>query len=139
MSTELTVPTARELEALSPTDRWNLEEVLGAAQETLREFNDDELRRWVEVEGKTQREIAEMVGRSPGRIAQRASRLGLVPHDNRGGSRLLSPKQNPPDDDDDAEVVEGEVSEAVLDPGPRVKCPTCGHMVKPDDIGTWRE
>lgn len=48
-----------------------------------------------------------------------------------------------PDYDDaeevDAEVVEDDPPDLPADPGPRVKCPTCGHMVKPDDIGTWRD
>jgi hypothetical protein len=96
MSAALVVydPTQRELEALTPADRWVLEETLEDAQSTLRKFNDDELRRWVEVDGKTQREIAKMVGRSAGRISQRVKRLGLVPHDARGGRRLPTPRQN---------------------------------------------
>lgn len=142
VSVELVIPPSRELEALSPNDRWDLEDMLGGAQETLRAFNDDELRRWVEVEGKTQREIAELVDRSRQRIAQRASRLGLVPRDNRGGQRLPSPRQNGGEavtDDGSSEEVDGEVVDDVPpDPGPRVQCPTCRHMVKPGDIEAWR-
>jgi hypothetical protein len=51
--------------------------------------------------------------------------------------------ESAPDYDDAEEVVDAEIveepSESSPDPGPRVKCPTCGHMVKPDDIGAWRE
>jgi len=47
------------------------------------------LRFWVEVEGKTQREIAEMVGVSHVAIGKRARRLGLQAKDNRGGDRTL--------------------------------------------------
>jgi ParB/Sulfiredoxin domain len=28
---------------------------------------------------------------------------------------------------------------SVKDPGPRVECPTCGHMCAPGDIRTWQE
>lgn len=88
LGTEVTVPTARDLEALTPADRWAMEEHLDEAQGILREFNDKELQRWVEVEGKTQREIAAMVGRSKRAIARRCERLGLHSGDPRGGSRL---------------------------------------------------
>lgn len=51
--------------------------------------------------------------------------------------------ESAPDYDDaeevDAEVVDDEPSNLPADPGPRVKCPTCGHMVKPDDIGAWND
>lgn len=159
----VSVPTRTELESLSPADLWTLEERASEVQEVCRELNDERLRRWVEVEGKTQRKIAAMVGRSPSNIARRASRLGLVAKDNRGGNRvLLTCEQNEPEPPDDAEEVDAEIVEDVpgerpparpaaggpayadpdlrqgaSDPGPRVKCPTCGHMVKPDDIGAW--
>jgi transposase len=82
-NTDLAVPTRRELEAFTPADRWTLEDKLDDAQGILRKFNDDELRKWIEVEGKTQTEVAKIVGRSRSRIAQRATRLGLTP--KRGG------------------------------------------------------
>jgi hypothetical protein len=159
-SAAVTVPTRAELESITPADRWHLEDKLGEAQGALRGFNDDELRRWVEVEGKTQTEIAKLVGRDQSTISYRCARLGIEVPKGKGtaGGR---PKQvmdvhNPGDDE---EVLDGEVVDegyddvpqsrptsepsprgpAYSDPGPRVKCPTCGHMVKPDDIGAWRE
>lgn len=138
MGTELVVPTTRELEVLSPADRWDLEDALDNAQDILRPFNDDELRRWVEVEGKSYAEVGRIVKRSRQRIAQRASRLGLQSPDPRGGERESDnpPLSNP--EPPDSELVEGDVV-AEPDPGPRVRCPGCGHMVKPDDIRVWRE
>ena len=103
-STALALPTARELEALTPTDRWNLEDALDEAQDTLREFNDEELRRWVE-KGKTQTWIAKQVGRSQQRISQRCSALGIKPKDGRGTFTRASKN------DEEPEVVEGEVVE----------------------------
>lgn len=88
MSAELTIPTARELESLSPSDRWDIEDAIDGAQQALREFNDEELRRWVEVEGKTQAEIGEMVGRPQSTIASRCTRLDLTPKSNRGRPRI---------------------------------------------------
>lgn len=34
----------------------------------------------------------------------------------------------------DAVVVDDSPEPSIPDPGPRVKCPSCGHMVKPSDI-----
>lgn len=73
---ELAIPTSRELESLSPADRWDIEDKLDSAQDTLRAFNDDELRRWVE-EGKTQTWISEQVGRDQSTISYRCQRLGI--------------------------------------------------------------
>lgn len=106
MSTELTIPSARELEALSPQNRWDIEESLDEAQDVLREFNDDELRKWVEG-GKTQRWIAEQVGRSQQRISQRCAALGLSTASNRGRPRITSPSNSDPEIID-AEVVDDE-------------------------------
>lgn len=100
---ELAIPEPRELEAYSPAERWALEEQLDGARDALREYNDEELRRWVEEEGKTQVEIAALVGRSQARISQRCSKLGLVSGSNRGRPRNIST------DNSDDEVLEGEV------------------------------
>jgi N6-adenosine-specific RNA methylase IME4 len=105
MSAELVVPTPRELEALSPSDRWNIEDAIDEAQDTLRQFNDDELRRWVEVEGKTQVEIGEMVGRPQSTIASRCTRLDLTPKSNRGRPRINDTVYS------EAEVVDAEIVE----------------------------
>ena len=86
---ELIVPTASELEALTPAERWAIEDKLDEAQDVLREFNDDELRRWVEVEGKTQTEIAKIVGRSQQRIQQRCAALSLQAWLDSEARRLL--------------------------------------------------
>lgn len=77
-SSALAVPTRNELEALGPGDRWTLEERADEIKDLCRELNDEELRRWVEVDGKTQREIAQLVGRSQSRINERCQRLGLT-------------------------------------------------------------
>lgn len=90
MSKALAIPTARELEALSPSDRWDIEDAIGEAQTTLRAFNDEELRRWVEVEGRTQTEIAGMVGRPQSTISHRCIRLGISPTTNRGRPRITN-------------------------------------------------
>jgi hypothetical protein len=103
VSAALAIPTQRELEAVSPADRWAMEEKLGEAQEFLREFNDEELRRWVEDEYKTQTEIAKLVGRSTSQISRRCIRLGITASSNRGRPRI-SPGGNSPVLD--AEVVE---------------------------------
>lgn len=155
----VSVPTRSELEALGPGDRWTLEERLGDVQILLREFNDNELRQWVEVDGKTQGEVAKLVGRSQSRIQERCAALGLVSKSNRGRPRITG-TGNSDEEVIDAEVVEddpqprptprpaaagpahaptaSEPSPPPADPGPRVQCPTCGHMVKPDDIGAWQ-
>lgn len=117
MTKALAIPTTRELEALTPADRWNLEDAIDEAQGTLREFNDDELRRWVEDEGKTQTEIAETVGRSQSDIQRRCDKIGAKPKSKRGRPRITqagnsAPEPSDPDDDiEDAEVVDGEVVE----------------------------
>lgn len=82
-------------EAFSPSD-----------QGLLREYNDDELRRWVEVEHKTQAEIAKLVGRSQGRVSRRCSALGIASGIHARGGR---PRVIPGNNSDAAEVVEGEI------------------------------
>jgi len=99
------------LESLSPTDRWDLEDAIDEAQGTLREFNDEELCRWVEGEHKTQAEIAEMVGRTQSTVSYRCSRLGIV-----SGSKRGRPRNIEVDNSADAEVVDGEI---VDEPKPR--------------------
>lgn len=107
MSTALTVPTTRELQSLGAAARWDLEDKLDSAQDILREFNDDELRCWVEV-GKTSREIGALVGRDHSRVVRRATRLGLQFRDNRGGDRSGAGAPNE-SADPDAELVEGQI------------------------------
>lgn len=109
---ELYIPTPTELETLSPADRWSLEDQMGEAQGVLREFNDEELRQWVEVEGKTQTEIAKLVGRSQQRISQRCAALGIRAADPRGKG-FTSPSKTDDEeevaDTEDAEVLDGEI------------------------------
>lgn len=109
--TALAVPTRQELEQLGPGDRWTLEERLDEAGDILREFNDEELRTWVEVDLKTQAEIAKLVGRSQARISQRCSALGITSGSKRGRPRNISA------DNSDEEIIDAEVVED--DPGPR--------------------
>lgn len=135
----LAIPSTQELEALGPADRWILEDRLDEAQGVLRDFNDAELRRWVEEEGKTQTEIARLVGRSQSRIGERCQRLGLISASNRGRPRRITGAGNSEPDLGEPEELDGEIVEEPYDPGPRVKCPTCGYMVKPTDIETWKE
>jgi hypothetical protein len=111
VSVDLAIPTARELETLSPSDRWNIEDAIGEAQDTLRQSNDDELRRWVEVEGKSFAEVGRMVNRHRSTVAERASRLGVQSSDRRGGDRT-SDFVGDPTKADEAEVVDGEIVEA---------------------------
>lgn len=122
MSKALVIPTTREqLEAIDlrewpPAERWNVAEFGDALSELAWPINDDELRRWVEVEGKTQTEIAEQVERSPSAVANRCAKLGLQPKaDGRGGrpKKQLSPpdNSNPDPPNDEWEVVDGEVVE----------------------------
>jgi predicted XRE-type DNA-binding protein len=139
------VPSRHDLEALSPADLWTLEERASEIQDACRELNDERLRHWIEVEGKTQAEIAKLVGRSQQRISQRCDRLGIAPASKRGRSRITTPSNSTPTPSTDGpntgfeEVIDAEVvdEEPAPDPGPRVKCPTCGHMVKPNDLGAW--
>lgn len=121
MSQELVVPASQELEALSPAQRWSLEDALADARTHLSDFNDEELRRWVEVEGKTQTEIAELVGRSQQRIAQRCASLGIQPASNRGRPRNTTPSNSPDDVElvEGVEVVDGEIVEGDDPPSPK--------------------
>jgi hypothetical protein len=162
----VSIPTRTELEALGPADLWMLEERAGEVQDAAREINDGRLRHWIEVEGKTQTEVAQMVGRSTTRISERCARLGIEPPKGKGTAggrpRKVSGTGNfAPDDAEevDAEIVEDvsgerppsrpaasglayaepDLQQGASDPGPRVKCPTCGHMVVPSDIHTWKE
>lgn len=149
------VPSRNDLEALSPADLWTLEERATEIQGACRELNDERLHHWVEVEGKTYADIARIVGRSRQAIQQRGSRLGLQSPDRRGGERSFDKPPLSNEEVIDAEVVEddpgtrpapqgglpatpSQPSPAVADPGPRVKCPTCGAMWKPGDIGAWQ-
>ena len=110
MSTDLAIPTPRELEALSPSDRWDIEDAIDQAQGAVREFNDAELRRWVEDEGKTQTEVSKIVGRSTSQISRRCIRLGIESPSNRGRPRI-SPEGNSDEEVIDAEVVEDDAEE----------------------------
>lgn len=105
------VLTDQELRNLGPGDRWTLEERLGEAQGVLREFNDDELRRWVEVEGKTQTEIAELVGRDQSQVSRRCQALGIRPSSNRGRPRIMQTHNSGAEQEatDEPEEVTGEV------------------------------
>ncbi len=78
--------------------------------QALREFNDEELRRWVEVEGKTQTEIAKIVGRTQARISQRCRALDITPSGKGRPHEDISAYNDVPDAVD-AEVVDGEVVE----------------------------
>lgn len=99
------VPSRPDLEALSPADLWTLEERATEIQGVCRELNDGRLRQWVE-EGKTQTEIAKLVGRSQARISQRCSALGIVSgRTNSGEKRASISADTSIADDDDAEEV----------------------------------
>lgn len=74
-------PTRGELEALSLADRVALEDVLGEAQEIVRELNDAEIARLHEA-GASQRAIAEAMGVSKTAARNRLLRLGLVTPDH---------------------------------------------------------
>lgn len=108
--TQLVVPTARELQDLDAHERWNLEDALGEVQHALRAFNDAELRRWVE-EGKTQTEIAGMVGRDQSVISRRCIRLGLQPLSNRGRPRNMQVHISPDHPAAEPEPIDAEVVE----------------------------
>ncbi len=70
-------PTRGELEALSLAERVALEDVLGEAQQIVRELNDAEIARLHEA-GASQRAIAEAMGVSKTTARNRLFRLGLV-------------------------------------------------------------
>jgi ribosome modulation factor len=74
----------------------------------LREFNDDELRRWIR-EGKTQTEVAKIVGLSTSRISERCKRLRIRSSSNRGRPAGIS------------------------GPG-KLLCPCCGTKVAPEKL-----
>jgi len=59
-------------------EKAGAKEALDKALDALCEFNDEELRRWVE-EGKTQTWIAKQVGRSQQAVSERCKRLGITP------------------------------------------------------------
>lgn len=112
MSAALAIPATQELEALGCRDRWQLEAALAEVQPRLREINDAELRQWVEVDGKTQTEIAEIVGLAQQTISHRCWRLGIKPKaDGRGGrpKAVTNVGNSEIDAADEPEVVEGEV------------------------------
>lgn len=135
MSMELTIPTSKDLEGLSPAERWDVEEGATALAAAAREFNDEELRRWVEVEGKTQAEIAELVGRSQSQISRRCARLGLVSGRTSSGQKR-SMHVHTSDDDLEAEVVEGEVVEEEL-LGERNGVSQDACFVDPHEFADW--
>lgn len=108
MSVELVIPEGRDLEAMSPRERWDLYD---AAEEWGKEARNAELRAY-HAEGLNDREIGERVGRSPQRIQQLRSVLELPtnsprgrPANNKGlviqGPVGIGPVQ-------DAEIVDGE-------------------------------
>lgn len=145
----VSVPTQQELENLSPADLWTLEERATEVQEACREINDDRLRHWIEVEGKTQSEVARLIGRDQATVSRRCAACGIKSLSNRGRPIMQTHNSVGADDAEevDAELVEDDEEYATSsqpfhgapDPGPRVKCPTCGHMVVPTDIQTWKE
>lgn len=115
MGQELIIPSTRELEALTSKDRWQLEVALDEVQPRLRDLNDAELRVWVEDEGKTQTEIAELVGLAQNTISNRCVRLGIEVSKGKGtqGGRprkVIGP-DNPDPTEPEPELVEGEVVE----------------------------
>lgn len=121
---DLAIPTRAELEALTPADLWKLEDFGTALAEAARPLIDEQLRQWVEVEGKTVREVAEIVGQGKSTVSRRCIRLGISSGDARGGDRTLSqagqnepasPLPSPPAPDntteveDEPEEVDGEI------------------------------
>lgn len=117
--TALAVRSRADLEAMGPADCWRLEGQLEEAAEALqivREFNDDMLRHWVEVDKLTQKEIAQRVGVTQGRISQRCSRLGIASGVSSRGGRprgVISANNSEP------EVIDAEVVEDDDAPAPR--------------------
>lgn len=110
----IAVPSRQELEQLGPGDRWTLEERLDQCQDVLRDFNDEELRHWIEVEGISQAEAGKRVGRSQQRIAQRCARAGIHPKTSHGGR----PKGvTSPSNSDGEEVIDAVLAEET--PGER--------------------
>lgn len=140
------VQNRQDLEGLSDADLWTFAERATEAGVIAWEVADERLRRWIEVEGRTQTEVAKLVGRSQTRVSERCASLGIQPTSNRGRPRITGTVNSDPDDGEEVDgVVVGDPRPnlpqpaAAPDPGPRVKCPTCGHMVVPTDIQTWKE
>jgi hypothetical protein len=118
VTTDLAIPTSRDLEALSPKDRWDIEDALETAHVELSNINDEELRRWV-ADGKTQTWIAKQVRRDQSVVSRRCAALGLEPKSNRGRPRNMQTHNS----DDEPELVEGEIVES---PPPRQPHPDDG-------------
>lgn len=104
-STALAVPTRKELELLGPGDLWTLSERAGEVKEIADELLDELLIGWAN-EGKTQTEIAKLVGRSQKTVSRRYERLGITPQSNRGRPRISQGTNSADEEVIDAEVVE---------------------------------
>lgn len=78
------------LEALGDADLFTFVERATEWTELGLEVAEDRLRRWVEGEGKTYREVASITGKSKSRIGQLCLKFGITSTDNRGGRRVLS-------------------------------------------------
>lgn len=142
MSTDLAIPTASDLEALTPAELWDIEDAANAISERAAEMLDEYLREWVEVEGKTQTEIGKLVGRSQNTISNRCTRLGITPKSNRGRPRNIDTDNSPPDIEADLDepaprTTAREVASTPEPPvgsadSPYTHCPTCGHKLRKD-------
>jgi hypothetical protein len=82
-------------------------------------LNDDDLRRWVEVEGKTQTEIAALVGVTQSTVSKRCAAIGLKSSSNRGRPRNISENNSNPEPPTNPAFFEwvGEQIDAALDAG----------------------
>jgi hypothetical protein len=143
----VTIPESTDLARELPS---NVLYQLEAAGQLATEILDERVIQWTR-EGWSQQKIADELGCDQRTVGRRQERLGVTPVSSRGrprkelGDMPNSEDAAPVAEPQDEEVVSGEVvndpgpSTLSPDPGPRVKCPACGHMVKPDDIHTWRE
>lgn len=149
VSTDLVIPTSREaVLVLESPVLYLLEQAGGVAREIL----DGRIVDWTE-QGWTQQRIADEIGCSRRAIGKRQERLGVQPTSNRGHPRELEPGSN---SGDNGEIVDAEVIDAdepantdapdrtngqahEIDDAGSVRCPTCGHMCRADDIRVWTE
>jgi hypothetical protein len=134
------VPESAELARQLPSDvLYQLE----AAGQLATEILDERVIQWTG-ESWSQRKIADELGCSQPAVSKRQRRLGIEPAQPHKAPAISDNRVITSDDEPeivDAEPVSDDPGPSTLgpDPGPRVKCPACGHMVKPDDIHTWRE
>lgn len=153
MRADLVVPTSRDaILALDSQALYLLEQ----AGEIARGILDERIVAWT-TEGWTQTKIAEEIGCSQQTVSRRQAWLGVqpsqpnAPHSPRKVRAPSTSEEATDGEVVDAEVVDAEPSDndasdrangqthQPYDPGPSVKCPTCGHMVRPDDIQVWAE